>query len=242
MSDDLHEILERINWTRDEIKTLADESKAWRKRSFTIYARNDAEPGFFNLYVNCSEQLPLSIRARSGTIANEIRSSLDGLASTLAKRKNPECRDAYFPLAHQERDFRDDKRLKKRLSKFRPVDRDTLLDFRPFAIGDDGKPGNLLLFGLHHADIKRKHHRLVTKSTEASIGILPGVMGQIYIDTPTLTVGESKIAKVSNDTTNGFAFTALVAYAEPDALRGRELVPTLNEFADVAERIVRAFL
>ncbi len=240
MNDDLLELLARLNWARDEVKTVDTDIAAWNKRSCKLSVALSDHPGFRDIIVTVSEEIPLAVRARSGTIANEIRACLDGLTSELAARNDKT--GAYFPIADHEDEFTTDKRLRERLRKFREADRDALLALRPFAVGTDGKPGNLLLYGLHHADVKRKHHSLVAKSSGGAFSF-HGIIGQFirdvaYVDCP----GKTKIARVSHDSDLELKFQPIIQYAEPNILRDRPLVETLNEFADVAEAAVRTFL
>lgn len=241
MSDNLIELLERLNWARQEIEALQAEMSGWRERTMRLVFRPDIEPNFDQIIIEADEPVPVSIRARGGTIANEVRSCLDGLASCLAARNG--YNDAYFPVADNEGAFDDIKLFRDRLARFRPEDREAVLAFRPFATGKDGKPGNLLLYGLHHADIKRKHHRLVLTATRASLDFLSGHIGEIRgEDNEVKAPGHSRIGLISHDSHVAMIFTPNILYAEPDVLRGRPFVKTLHDFADVGEAVVRAFL
>jgi len=163
------------------------------------------------------------------------------LASTLAERNDQD--GAYFPIANHEEEFTKDARLRKRLAKFTETDRDALLALRPFAVGIDGDPGNLLLYGLHHADIRRKHHRLVAKSTGSSIAFRNGNIGSFVPEPAIIKIpGKTRIGRLSDDSWVTIGFEPLILYAEPNVLRGRPLVETLYEFANIAEAAIRTFL
>lgn len=241
MQDDLQEILDRLNWARSEIGVMSSEYDEWAQRTFRLLFEPHEREGFAGVVVEATETVPVSIRARSGTIANEIRSCLDSLASTLAAKNGHD--EAYFPIATHEDVFTSDRRFRKRMSLFTQLDRQTILGFRPFARGIDGQPGNLLLYGLHHADIKRKHHRLVLKGANANLMVVNGWVGELTGEPDRLKVpGKTRIARISQDSRVTFNFKPDITYAEPDVLRGRPLVKTLHDFSDIAEAIVRAFL
>lgn len=238
MSESLNELLERVDWARSEIGAVKQEIQTWART--TVYLT--ANPYTGSLFAEMTKPVPIGARARSGTITNEIRSALDGLASELAARNGKD--GAYFPVANEESAFKTDRKLRERLKRFRDADRDALLAFRPFATGEDGQPGNLLLYGLHHADIKRKHHRLVAKTTGSSLGFVSGyVENMVGFPPAEIHVGRKvEVARVSTGSDATFRFMPVLAYAEPNVLRGRPVVETLHEFADMAEAIIRSFL
>ena len=241
MAEDLHELLERIKWARDEIPAVTAELDAYVARCFRIGERANLNPNMATLVIEISEPVPVSARARTGTIANELRSCLDGLASSLAVRNGKTASGVYFPVGETEGSFDTDKRLKDKIRKLSAADRDAVLAFRPFAVGNDGQPGNLLLYGLHHADICRKHHRLVATSTTHSMSFVNGYVGILRGFGGSLDQPVNRVAEISNDSRADLRFQPTFVYAEPDVLRHRSVVETLNEFANVTETIVTAF-
>lgn len=241
MNDSLVEILARLNWARSEIQALQKEIEIWSDDNIETHLVPSTLQGFRTIIIETREIVPIGIRARSGVIANEIRSCLDSLASALAQRNGKE--KAYFPVADKESAFTSDKRLRYRLKKFREEDKNALLACRPFAIGLDGEPGNLLLYGLHHTDVKRKHHRLAGKAGKSAMTIVEGFIGEIrWIGGKARIPGRTAVAEISNDSDVRLRFELILQYAEPDVLRGLPLIETLNEFVDVSEAVVRTFL
>lgn len=241
MNGSFSELLERLNWARTEIGAVAAEISKWSSRAVSMEGE-PGEPGFIAVIAQISEPIPIGVRARSGTITNEIRSCLDALASEVALRNKVEG-GAYFPFAQNEADFENDTRLRKRISRFNAKDRETLLGFRPFGIAKDGMPGNPLLYGLHHADIKRKHHRLIAKIAGARLSIVNGRVGEMRIQQGSVKIpGKTLVAQLSEDSEVELRFEPVLSYPEPDVLRGRPLIETLHDFANVGEAVVRAFL
>ena len=241
MSNVIQEVGERLTWARGEIATIERDIAEWQRRSIKLLARPTPEQGFDAILVEISEEIPIGIRARSGTTANEMRACLDSLASFLAQRNGKVT--AYFPVAKHEHQFATDKLLKERLKRFRPEDRDALLAWRPFAVGKDGQPGNLILFGLHHSDIKRKHHRLVAKTISTSLNVGNGYIGQLRPLNYDLRIpGTTRVALISKNSRVELAFEPLITYAEPDVLSGRPIVETLYDLANVTEAVIRSFL
>ena len=241
MTENLDEILERLSWARSETNTVASDLETWTDEKCRAYGTPHVIPGFNAIIFEAQEAIPIGVRARSGTIANEIRSCLDALATELAKRNNKE--EAYFPVAREESAFETVKGLRDRLKKFRNADREAIMAFRPFGTGKDGLPGNPILYGLHHADIKRKHHKLVAKAASPRMSFNEGHIGEMHTYSGQLRIpGKTEIGRISLNSSAWIRFDPIVQYSEPDMLRGRPLVETLNEFADVAESIVSAFL
>lgn len=241
MNESLDELLARLNWARDETKALEAEISRWIAASILVSREPHEDPAFHYFTMEIKESVSVGIRARSGTIANEIRSCLDALATTLAEANGK--REAYFPVGETEDIFETDPRMRRRIEKFRTADAETLLSFRPFATGKDGEPGNLLIYGLHHADIRRKHHRLSAKDVNHAICFGTGTLRNLQMyGNPIRAPGKTRIGQISLDSTIRIDFEPILAYTEPNVLRGLPLIKTLDDFADVSETVVRAFL
>ena len=241
MADDLQELLDRIKWARGEITALQIEFSTYVRSSFRYFFMEHEHKGYNYLMVEVNGPIPVSIKSRSGSIVNELRSCLDGLSSILSLRNNKSANGVYFPIAETEHDLLNEPNLKNKIKKLSQEDRDKIILFRPFLIGQDGRPGNLLLYGLHHADIKRKHHRLVSKSISGSLGAANGSIGHLQTFDLSITDRITKLAAISTDSSATLSHTPILTYAEPDVLRDSGVVECLNNFSNLVEAIVLDF-
>ncbi len=240
--NDLNEIYDRINWAVNEIGKLNLELADWSQQSVVLSSCPDAEqPMLIQLNALQTQPIPFSCRARSGTIVNELRSCLDGLTSTLAVRNGKSASRVYFPVTKLEADFDTDPRLMGKIKKLAAADQAAIISTRPFSLSKSGDPGNQLLYGLHQADIKRKHHALVANNSGSSVGLRNGWTGVFFGAPKTLTDQPQTMAWISDDSIAEITFTPTFDYAEPDVLRGRGVVQSLYEFANAVRSIVTIF-
>src|SRR4051812_19630182 len=126
MKPDLTEIKERIQFCRTEIEQFGSDQAAYLKKHFEITQRINNE-GMIEVCARLTADVPTSLRARAGTIANELRACLDALACCLALRadKTISISDVYFPISKSKAIFEDDG-LKHKLKKLRQEDRDEI--------------------------------------------------------------------------------------------------------------------
>lgn len=254
MSHDLHELEERIKWARQEIAAIEEGLRRYANAHIKLKTQGSLAAmrhrilyGFpkkssvIRLMAVIDAPVPIAVTARSGTTANELRSCLDGLASVLAERNGRTAKGVYFPIVENESSFDTDKRVKDKVRKLTQEQLDQLMKWRPFLTGNDGKEGNLLLWGLHQSDVARKHHRLAAHVTGGGVVLGDGHVGEMSIEIGTLEVGTTQVGTLSGDSRANLSLIPDFAYAEPDVLRGRPVVETLNEFADLVEAIVSSF-
>lgn len=239
---DLDEIIERLNWARSEIIKLRVDLQSWYDNSIVLSSQADVEnPHLIQLLAHYTTPIPLSCRARSGTIVNELRSLLDGLASSLAVRNKKTPNGVYFPISANESDFDSDARLRAKIRKLSDVDQLAIMATRPFAEARDGSPGNVLIYGLHQADIRRKHHKLVANNIGSSVGVVHGEIGLMFSAPKPLAGSPEVMAWISSDSVAEISFSPTFEYSEPDVLRGLEVTETLDKFADEVSSIIEVF-
>lgn len=254
MASDLVELHERVEWARGEIQTLKDECRAFCRQAFKTWIDHDAD-GSFALSAQQTKPVPTSIKSRGGTIANELRSCLDGLACQLAIRNGETPADVYFPISKHKSVFESDG-LKRKLRKLSATDRDTIAALRPY------REANEALFGLHEADRTRKHQRLIASTGGASVLLNGRHLNPRFgnaeffectingVNVPYLATPGGRLITdvgVTFEIARGAGFTAPIeavfalAYSEPDELRGQIITVSLRHFADTVDGIIGLF-
>lgn len=257
MSDDLIELKERIEIARAEIEDLARNERAFFSKH--VQVRGAREGDRYEVFAKADRAVPTALKAKAGTIANELRSCLDGLACALAVRNNKTMAGTYFPISKSEDIFNADGKQKMR--KLGAVDQTKIEALKPY------RGGNPTLFGLHEADRTRKHQRLIM-STARSQGLNVGGMvmsaghlqltncvivnetphGDVVTRIPELNYEASELvpgSEVRLITGSGnppqLSPEFAIAYDEPPELQGLAIVSTLDIFANAVEAIVSAF-
>ncbi|MBS0296008.1 MAG: hypothetical protein JSR45_06815 [Proteobacteria bacterium] len=265
MGNDLVELRERIQFARDETKALKSEIEGWARTAFALRptftidagAPNTTSAGTAKIYAVQTAEVPTSIRAKAGVIANELRSILDGLACQLATRNSRSTRNVYFPISKSKAIFESDGVRKiKDLSK---ADQQTIVDLKPY------REASPLLFGLHEADRTRKHTRLMgcagapgsivlgnairltdTSHTDFKSVIIDGFdASNLHIrgapDLGSAPLGIPVLLATGVPVGMPFGWSPSVAYQEPQELAREEVITTLQRFADTVEAIVAKF-
>ena len=242
MTSDLQELFERINWARSEISQVNEELLSWVKADIILASKIEPDqPHIIQLLAHYRQPIPLGCRARSGVIVNELRSCLDGLASKLAIRNAKTPRGVYFPICDNEADFDTDPRLSGKIKKLAPEDQAIIVSTKPFAVLRSGEPGNLLIYGLHKADIMRKHIELLPCNTGTSIALKNGSVGYMYSISKNITEKPEVMAWISTGSIAEISLTPQFLYSQPEVLNGRRVIDTLHDFANEVEKVVKLF-
>ena len=237
MANDLTEIGERIQFCRNEITILAAEIDVYSARG--VEFRQEDHGDMRMLYARLLEAVPTHIRARSGTIANELRSCLDALACQLAIRNKQTTKNVYFPISQSHSIFNSDGLRKiRKLSK---ADQTTIISLKPYP------PDRPILFGLHELDRNRKHIKLGSWVGQASAN--PFAMGRVGFARikcstsvfPLNKVGEEVLVATAIAITGRLEGTFTVGFLEPEEAAGMPVVEQLRAFASEVEGIVSKF-
>lgn len=260
MADDLTEFHERVHHCRVELSDLDAIGREWAARGVQFSGVPAghallANPTKYSLRATILEEPPVAFRSKTGMIANELRSCLDGLACQLAIRHSGSEAGTYFPISKSKAIFDDDGRRKmKRLSS---ADQNTIAQLAPYQGGDD------LLFGLHELDRTRKHIRLgaaVGRSTIA-LGIggvfkvtggASGVLSQCEVDgvwIERIEFHDPGVPPIGQPVTvaEGIPWglpatpTVDICFQEPIELADLSVVLTLSRLADRVAEIVTLF-
>ena len=185
--------------------------------------------------------IPAIINAEVGAIINSLRSSLDLLASAIAKRHMVLGQiDAYFPIAESFDDWMSGNYKANKFVKSLPADDAQVFEaLKPYPGGNDS------LYALHHLDILRKHRRLV------GVGLVPVAV----LTTPDLIAAGFMMPRVwprfedgaviawfDIDATEGQLEAPVnVTFEERALLPGRPVMAALSDFAGLANSIIELF-
>lgn len=157
MRDDLLDAQASVDWAKSQVPLFAKRFEAWEgKRPYNVSIKRDSNTGDEFLEAVSIKPLDPIINAEAGAIINGIRTALDLLAASLAKR-NRVCpsADTHFPIFASELDMIDPLtgiEGKKWLSR---TEQATIKSLKPY------KGGDPTLWSLHHLDIARKHYKLI---------------------------------------------------------------------------------
>ncbi len=186
------------------------------------------------LQARITAPIPIALNSRAGTIANELRACLDGLACVLAIRNSEPAKDVYFPISKDAAIFGTDGM--KKIKKLLPEDQKKIIDLKPYKGGDPD------LFALHEADRIRNTERLIGTSGASGHGLRNG-----YVD---ISIGQTVAALTENWATLKIVGPRTAAdinvyfdivYAEPPGLTGKRVVAVLENFADRVTDIIGMF-
>ena len=228
------ELHERVQWCRGQQIVLKAEMLSFLDGAYSVTSEV-ADGGTTTVLATGLKPVPRSISIHSGTILNELRATLDGLACALAVMNGQGPEKVYFPICADAKAFAQDGR--KKIAKLCGEHRDLIERLQPYVTGDN------LLLGLHQADILRKHQRLMLAScAPAELGISEGVFEVFEMHEGAIPVGAAvPVVTYLSAIPPRFRIEFGVAFAEPAPFKGRQVLSILDRLCDRIERIVCHF-
>lgn len=242
MGGDLADAYGALDWANAQLETLEKRIKSLIARPpYDVIQEDHLEMGktLFKLRPNDIEEDVL-INGDVGAIINSVRSSLDLLAASLARRngKTPNSK-RHFPIRASGIDFFANEAVAEREKWLRPKDRLIIEALKPY------KGGNDQLFALHQLDIIRKHERLVVTSINpASIIVDPAAHAagfRFASAWPSLNDGSVIASCPINSPYRDFEIAFDITLNEPRLLPSQPIMPLLRDFRRMAELIVEMF-
>lgn len=242
MRDDLLEAQASVDWAVSQIPLLADCFASWVEGNpYGLTVESDAETKE-NLLVAYELGAPdLRLNAWVGGIINAIRSSLDMLAASLARRNNKSpSADTHFPVFQCIMDMIDPLTgidAKKWLSD---GERAVIKTLKPYAGGND------VLFTLHRLDIERKHVRLLAIRPAISSFHMPVYIGGQTLewkrtDEKTILLRYPATFVFDPDQANVKLTSEIIFNEAALGLDKHQVIPVLLEFARQASEIIARF-
>jgi hypothetical protein len=154
---DLEDAYAAADWAITHLEGFDQRLNAWiESKPYSLIEEPHPEIGKKLIKLHVENPLTATFNAEVGAIINTIRTSLDLLASALARRngKMPSA-DRHFPLYPTLYDFIDPINVAKRKKWLSDRERKIIEELKPYRGGNDR------LFALHHFDVIRKHERLI---------------------------------------------------------------------------------
>lgn len=241
MREDLLEAKACIDWAEAQVPTLAARIEAWNELSpYEIVPEFDSQHQKNALKFNVRHPLPRIVSAEAGVIIHMVRSSLDLLTVSLAKRNghsNP--KNVYFPISASRAAFLDDRNggLKK-IKQLSAKDIHAIKDLRPY------RGGNSLLYAIHYFDVERKHRQLLRAKAATEQWSFWGVgIDAEFPDRPVFDVEHGAVlAWISPEAAHhDLLFQVEATLREPHIFAAKPVISALNEFAGLARSIIKLF-
>jgi len=241
MREDLADAYAAADWAIAQLKTFDDGLKAWLDGPpYSFIEEPHPEMGKKLIKLRIERPLTGLFNAEVGSIINTIRTSLDLLASALARRngKTPSS-ERHFPVYPSIMDFIDPLNAARRKNGFTEGDRVIIEGLKPYA------GGNERLFALHHFDVVRKHVRLIQfRPIPTLITLGPSAYSQ-GLQFPAAWPGfhdDATIAWTNIDAADcEFQMTLDVTFNEGDILANEPVRPALRDFWRLATMIIEMF-
>jgi len=242
MRDDLEDAYAAVDWANSQLPSIEQAIKSWfESPPYFLVEEPHPEMGqkLFKLQIN--RRLPAaSINASAGAVINSIRSALDLLAASLARRngKTPNA-DRHFPIYASVVDFIDPLAAKERKQWLSEGERQIIEGLKPYAGGND------LLYAIHRLDVTRKHDRLIRVTLTPSGVMVPSEAWQQGLRLPTIWPGFEDGAVVAwtnlNATNCDFHIPTEITFNETDLIGKKPLVAALREFSGMTNAIIQMF-
>jgi hypothetical protein len=241
MRDDLLDAYAAADWAITHLDTFKQRLKTWiDSPPYSVFEEPHPEMGQKLLKLHVDRPLPLTFNAEVGAIINTVRTSLDLLASALARRngKTPSP-DHHFPIYRCVMDFIDPLSVKKRKSWLAEDARVIIENLKPY------RGGNNRLFALHHFDVVRKHERLLdVRTIPGAVMVSPAAHCQ-GLQFRSIWPGfndDAVIAWTSIDATDcQFQMTLSVTFNEGDLIANEPVEQALRDFWRMATMIIEMF-
>jgi hypothetical protein len=243
---DLLDATASVDWAVSNFPSFEARLNGWLKANLDLVVKNlPSNAGKDGLILVQKEPIPRLLNAEVGAYINSIRTSLDVLATAIARRDNFTLGDnIYFPVASSQevferREFKGKEFFKALSTKHRAI----IESVKPYP------QGNNALWTLHKLDVTRKHKRLLTVRADAdSLTYTGGNRELIFFGdvpgtrTKRLSENEILLAYVGPGSKNPeMQFAADIVFDEAPLLEGLRVTTMLEFFAQNAKAIIDAF-
>ncbi len=243
MLDDLSEVRARLQVCQEDIEKAAklEEVFLTKHLSLIAYQMNEHIPRLKQTTwtARITGDVPIGFRSKVGTIANELRSCLDELATRLAIRNGAKrLGDVHFPILKNSAVF-NELGMGRRIKELSQNDRQIIASLKPYEGGND------TLFQLAAVDNMRKHQRLMVCLSASSGVTFNGFvsLGQFAITGGALVEANKKETAFAYgvDCHGDILFTFRITFREPESAKGKPVIPFLWEALAEVLRVVNLF-
>jgi hypothetical protein len=243
MRDDLLDAQANVDWAKAQFDSLQRRLIAWREDApygFSEEFRPEMGKKIIRL---CNVKLPPPIiNAEVGFIVHAIRCSLDVLINALAERNgHPAPKDTRFPICASRDEFFHGKHAgRKAIKRLSAADQALIEDLEPWRGGN-----NPMLIALHDLDIMRKHRRLIAVTATPQLVMITSASRGRGIKFRSVWAGFENDAIVAttdpNENASDIQIAFDVTFNEVGAVSGKLVITTLDEFASLANSIIKRF-
>lgn len=242
LRDDLLDAEAPINWAKAQLLILQNRVASWNStQPYSVVT--DLRPETGKKYFKLAHVKPLDplINAEVGVIINSLRSSLDLVTASVAKRSGYTGKKIYFPIAASAAQFASGK-------GYKGSEAIRALPARERAIIENLEPwhgGNRDLVAMHELDILRKHRRLIdVKFDPSGVIVSPDTYAAGFEMTP-VWQGLKNDAIIGSMPINApkcnVHITLHIKFDEAVSPSTSSLLPALYNFAGLAESIIELF-
>lgn len=253
--DDLTEVKGRLQHVRKETDRISKLGLEYLNQAVSYRTPRYSIKNTYSVYVKLEVGIPLPLRAIVGSTVNELRATLDELACRLAVRNGRTMNGVYFPASRNEELFNE--RGMEKIRKLSPEDKEKIRKLAPYEGG-----GKTKIHLLHAADLKRKHQPLSVYTADYSRVSLGGFQlgkgsqivrcysDSVYIEhatfLPNLNLGHQASDAESLVATGipvqlPLNIDLRLAYETPDAIKGMEVIESLQDWSDDVEYVISLF-
>jgi hypothetical protein len=234
---DLLEAQESVDWAASRLHGFSHRLNCWMKANLVIGLETTDEASENNvLVIHEKNFFPMKFNVEAGLYINAFRTSLDLLASTLARRVAfLEERKVYFPIAKNSKHFEDRQFAGSEFFKSLPQSyQDALGSLEPYC------GGKYNIWEIHEFDILRKHRRLITIQFGSGYSIEGWGLRTTFTPITSIYASGSTIFGVikKNSSITRLECSPHVALCESDIGPKQQLIPTLYNFAKNITEII----
>lgn len=228
----------KIDWAKHHISNLEARIAAFiDERPYEKIIEADSEPGYNCHKVRLTKLLPTSFALIMGDAVNNLRAALDhiGYASAIANRVIAPKHCA-FPFAKNAAQF-----PARANGMCRDIPKEIVACFHAF---QPYGGGNITLWALNEACNADKHF-LLTPVCIGTIGFVRSgpTGGRVRLSTDPFwdrTKNELSLFIAKGNPEYDFNMSFKIAFESPEILKNKEVITTLNGFADEVERVLMA--
>lgn len=241
----------KIERAKKHINDFITEMNAFRaKNTYRVVADKHPRSGDITYRASVTEEIPVSWSTYIGDFVHNLRAALDVLACTLISANGAQVRRRHgFPIAETRKRFEADAAGK--IDGASDAAKRFIHRLKPY------KTGNSALWQIHELDILDKHKAIVPVGLAYRHFTMTTRMKVPWQNEPVTTPGISirpadrryplkdghillrvKSAALSAEHETDYQFAFEVAFGEGQVVDGQPLIPTLQQYGQMVERII----
>ncbi|SRR5713101_3613824 len=228
----------KIDWAKKHIANLDAQRVAFLETNpYYGVPKFNAETNCIEYILQSLPEIPDVFPLILGDAVHNLRSALDYLACELVRSANVTPDHVYFPISNGVEQYKASSGGKTQ--GIPKAAKDEIDKMRPYRGGNNG------LWALHELDIIDKHRLLPTVSRTIghwSVELSTTATSYTFALSPILEEGHI-IGSIpgNHEPDKRMSVTADISFGEPDVIKGRPMIETLTQLANLVEAIVSHF-